>query len=88
MSTANNGKHKDNNNITNYLEPNKHNLLDLAEKNYGNLVEALATNAINAVGASSSDPKLSSMFASASNRDNVYRIEEQGSFHNSKGNIA
>ena len=50
-------------NITKYLESNKFNILDLAEKQYENLVEELTNNAINNVinaGASSppSDPKL------------------------------
>ncbi len=38
---------KDNNiNITKYLEFNKDRILDLAEKNYENLVEALTNDAI------------------------------------------
>jgi hypothetical protein len=40
-------QHKDNNNsITKYLESNKDKILDLAKKNYENLVEALTNNAI------------------------------------------
>jgi hypothetical protein len=95
MSTANNGKHKDNNNITNYLESNKHSLLDLAEKNYENLVEALATNAIDAVGASSlsnptpSLPQSSSpIFPDLSTQSYIFRIEESDTYHNSTGDIA
>ena len=50
------GQHKDNNNITKYLELNKDRILNLGEKNYENLVEALTKNAIdNAANASSSD---------------------------------
>jgi hypothetical protein len=47
-------KDKDNNNITNYLEVNKDRILNLAEKNYENLVEALTNNAISNTAASSS----------------------------------
>jgi hypothetical protein len=42
-----------NNNVIKYLQPNNDNILDLAEKHYENLVEALTNNAINA---SSSNP--------------------------------
>ena len=55
-------QHKDNNNnnnITKYLEFNKDSLLDLAEKNYQNLVEALTINAINTVADSPSNDTLS-----------------------------
>ncbi len=96
ISTTNVGdEHKDNsNNITKYLESNKFNILDLAEKQYENLVEELTNNAINNVinaGASSppSDPKLSSMFPRPSNGGDTYRrIERQRSFHNSEDDIA
>ena len=40
-------------NVTKYLESNKNSLLDLAEKYYENLVEALTNNAINTGPASS-----------------------------------
>jgi hypothetical protein len=50
MPSANNGEqYKDNNNnITKYLEFNKDTLLELAEKNYQNLVQPLRDNAIDA----------------------------------------
>jgi hypothetical protein len=45
---ANNGEQckDDNDNITNSLEFNKHSLLDLAQKHYEDLVEALTNDAI------------------------------------------
>ena len=43
----------DNNNISEYLKFNNASLLNLAEKHYGNLVEALADNAITLTSASS-----------------------------------
>jgi hypothetical protein len=57
ISSANDHEqHKDNNSITKYLDFNKDRILDLTEKNYENLVEALTNNAIdNAANASSSD---------------------------------
>ena len=95
MSTANNGKHKDNNNITKYIEFNKDRILYLSEKNYQNLVETLTNNAIDVVGASSlSNPTLSlpqsslSTFPGPSNKIATYRIEESEDYHNSKGDIA
>jgi hypothetical protein len=54
IPSGNNGEqHKDNNNGK-YLELNKDRMLNLGEKNYENLVEAFAKNAINVVDASSS----------------------------------
>jgi hypothetical protein len=47
-------QHKDNNNISKFLDFNKDSLLNLAEKNYENLVEALTNNAISSADASSS----------------------------------
>ena len=49
MTGVNDGaQHKDNHiNITQYFESNKDNLLDLAEKNYENIVEGLTNNVIN-----------------------------------------
>jgi hypothetical protein len=82
-STGNNGEqHKDNNNnnITNYLEANKHRLLDFAEKNYENLVEELTNSAIDT--AAASNPRLllpqssSSTFSSLSNQSDTHRIEK------------
>jgi predicted transport protein len=60
--TANDGEQdKDNNNdnVIKYLESNKDNLLDLAEKYYESLVEALTNNAISAAASSSSSSRLS-----------------------------
>ena len=53
---ANDGKqHKDNDiNITKYLEFNKDTVLNLAEKNYKNLLEALTNNSISSAVVSSS----------------------------------
>jgi hypothetical protein len=62
-ATANtSGQYKDNNyNITQYLEVNNDSILDLAEKNYENLVEVLTNNVIDtaASAASSSNDTLS-----------------------------
>jgi hypothetical protein len=68
MPTDSDGKqHEDNNNhITKYLESNKDSMLDLAEKHYETLVEALTNNAIFTATASSdailSLPQSSSTF--------------------------
>jgi hypothetical protein len=87
-------QHNDNNNsITQYIESNKDVLLDLAEKNYENLVEVLANNAIDiAAFASSSSlnptlslPQSSSTLPSPLNQSDIYRIVESESFDNSKG---
>ena len=83
-------QYKDNNNITKYLEFNKDKILDLAKKNYENLVEALTNNAINTAAPSNptlSLPQSSSTFANLSNQSDAYRIEESEIFHNSKGDI-
>jgi hypothetical protein len=54
IPSANDGEqYKDNNYITKYLELKKDSLLDLAERNYENLVEALTNNAIDTVVGSS-----------------------------------
>jgi hypothetical protein len=90
---ANDGQqHKDNDiNVTGYLEFNKDRLLDLAEKNYKNLVEALTNNIIDTAANSSNStlslPQSSSTFPNLSKSD-IYRKEESESFHNSKGDIA
>jgi hypothetical protein len=83
----------DSNNITKYLELNKDNLLDLAEKNYENLIEAFTKNAIdNAANASSSDPTLSlpssSAFLGPYNKSDTYKTDKEEMFHHSKGDIA
>ena len=47
MPSTNDGEqYKDNNNITKYLELNKDCLLNLAEKNYENLVQVLTNNVV------------------------------------------
>ena len=53
------GQYKDNNNIIKYLELNKDAILNLTEKNYENLVEALSDNVTNTAGVSSSNSALS-----------------------------
>jgi hypothetical protein len=61
IPSANDGeqyKNNNNNNITNYLEANKHRILALIEKNYENLVEALTNDSISR-SATSSNPTLS-----------------------------
>ena len=53
-ATANtSGQHKDNRNNIKYLESNKDSILDLFEKNYENLVEALTNDSISSTTASS-----------------------------------
>jgi hypothetical protein len=62
IPTTNNSEQRKYNdiNITKYLECNKDNLLDLAEKHYENLVEAMTNNVIDSAAAScSSNPTLS-----------------------------
>ena len=88
--TANTGYKDNSNNITKYLEANKDALLDLIEKQYEKLAEALTKNTIDiaASASSSSDPKLSSTFPRPSNRGNTYRIEDSEHYHNNKGDIA
>jgi hypothetical protein len=95
ISTTNDGEqHKDNDiNIIQCFESNKDSILDLAEKNYENLVQALTNNAIdNAVASSSFNPILSlpqssSTLSSPLNQSDIYRIEESESFHDDKGDI-
>jgi hypothetical protein len=82
-----------NNNIANYFKANKHTLVDLAEKNYEKLVEALTNNTINAAASSSSNsilssPRSPSIFSSPYNQSDIYRIEESEIYDNSKGDIA
>ena len=97
MSTnANDGeKHKENDNniVTKYLKSNKDSILNLAEKNYENLVEELTINAINTVAYSSSNsilslPQSSSRFSNLANENNIYRIEEAETYHNSEDDIS
>jgi hypothetical protein len=85
-------QYKDNHiNIAKYLELNKDRILNLGEKNYVNLIEALTNNAIDI--ASSSNPTLSllqsqSTVPGISNQNDMYRKEPSESFHNNKGDIA
>jgi hypothetical protein len=93
IPSANNGEQhtdNDNNNITKYLQLNKTRILDLSEKNYENLVEALANNGIDTAATSptpTSLPLSSSMFPSSSNQRDICRIEDSKTYHNSKGDI-
>jgi hypothetical protein len=88
IPSANDGENKDNNNITKYLESNKYSILDLAEKHYENLVEALTNNTINAA---SSNPTISlpssssSTFSAPSDQSDIYGIEKSENFHKNKG---
>lgn len=94
-STVNNGEQdKDNNdiNIAKYLEINRDRLLDLAEKNYKNLVEAQTNNIIDTAANSSNltlslPSSSSSIFSSPYNQSDNDRIEEPESFNNNKGDI-
>ena len=92
--TANTGYKDNSNNVTKYLEANKDALLDLIEKQYEKLAEALTKNTIDiaasASSSSSSDPKLSlpSSTLGSYNQNDMYRIEETEPYHNSKGDIA
>jgi septal ring factor EnvC (AmiA/AmiB activator) len=96
ISRANDGEqYKDNDiNITQYFESNKDRILDLAEKHYENLVEALTNNAIKTAADASSNSTLSLPQSSSTlnlspyNQSDSYRIEESEGFQNSKGDIA
>jgi hypothetical protein len=85
-------QHKDDINFTKYFETNKASLLDLAEKNYENLVEALTNNVINTAASSSSNPPpslpSSSAFLGPYNKSDTYKTEKEEMFHHSKGDIA
>jgi hypothetical protein len=68
-------------------------ILNLAEKNYENLVEVLTGSIIdNAMHASSNPtlslPQSSSTFPNLSDQSNTYRIEEPEIYDDSKGDIA
>ena len=95
ITDANNGKqHKDNHiNITQYFESNKDRILNLGEKNYQNIVEALTNNAMEATTYASPNstlslPQSSSTFPNLFNQRDTDIIKEAESFHNSKGDIA
>jgi hypothetical protein len=67
MPSANDGEqYKVNNNITKYLELNKDRILNLDEKNYENLVEALTNDSISGAAASSSNLTISLPSSSSS----------------------
>jgi hypothetical protein len=90
---ANDGEHKDNNNTIQYFESNKDRILNLGEKNYQNIVEALTNNAMEATTYASPNPTLSlsqssSTFPNLSNKNNIYRIEEAETYHNSEDDIS
>ena len=88
IPSANDGKQYIGNNATKYLESYKDSILDLAEKNYENLVEELTNNTINSAVASSSNttlslPQPSSTFPNPFNQSDSHRIEESDTHHNS-----
>jgi hypothetical protein len=92
IPSANDGEHKVNNNITKYLELNKDRILNLGEKNYENLVEALTNDSISNATTSSSKPTLSlpqssSTFSNPYNQSDTCRIQDSETYHNSKGDI-
>jgi hypothetical protein len=87
IPSANDGEQHEDNNITKYLESNKDTLLDLAEKNYENLVEALTNNVVDTTAdisfsfnLTSSLPSSSSIFVSPY-KSGTNRIEEPEHFH-------
>ena len=91
ITDANDDKqHKDNHiNITEYFESIKDRILNLGEKNYENLVEALTNGSISNAASSSSNspfllPQSSSTFLNLSNQSD----KESESFRNSKGDVA
>jgi hypothetical protein len=91
MVTPNNGEqHKDNHiNITQYFESNRDRIMNLGEKNYENLVEALTNNAIDTVASSiSSVLEPSSTFLGPCPQTYIHRVEESEGFHNNEGDIA
>jgi hypothetical protein len=95
IPSANDGEHKDNNNIIKYLQSNKDSILNLVEKNYENIVEALTNKFIGTTTTASpsssptlSLPQSSSTFPNLSDQSNTYRIEEPEIYDDSKGDIA
>jgi hypothetical protein len=77
----------DDNNVIKYLELNKTGILDLSEKNYENVVEALTNDSIaNAYSNPTlSLPSTSSTFSDPFDQNGIYRKEEPEGFHNNKG---
>jgi hypothetical protein len=79
-------QYKDNHiNITQYFESNKDRILNSAEKNYENLVEALTNNSIPNAVTSSSNPtsslysSSSLTFSAPSDQSDIYGIDEPDS---------
>jgi hypothetical protein len=92
IPSANDGEHKDNNNIIKYLESNKDRIIDLSKKNYENLVEVFTNNSLDTAASSSNPPFFlplsSATLPKISNQSDKYRIEQSESFRNNKGDIA
>jgi hypothetical protein len=87
IPSANDGEQHKDNNITKYFESIKDTLLDLAEKNYENLVEALTNNVVDTTADTSFSFNLTSSLPSSSStfvspyKSGTYRIEEPEHFH-------
>jgi spore cortex formation protein SpoVR/YcgB (stage V sporulation) len=89
MPSANDGEqYKDNNNIVKYLESNKDSILNLTEKHYESVVEALTDNTLDTAAAPSSSTSTlqlpsssSSTFSGPSDQSDIYGIEKSESFH-------
>ncbi len=77
-------QNKDNNdiNIAKYLEINRDSILDLAEKHYENLVEALTNNAVANTSPNPTLSSSSSTFPSSFDQSDIYRREESETYHN------
>ena len=92
IPSANDGEHKDNNNIIKYLESNKDRIINLSKKNYENLVEVFTNNSLDTAASSSNPPFFlplsSATLPKISNQSDKYRIEQSESFRNNKGDIA
>jgi hypothetical protein len=98
LTNVNDRRHNDNDdndNAIKCLESNKDNILDLTEKHYENIVEALTKDAIDiATSASSLNSTLSlphsssSAFSNSFDQIDIFRKEESESSHNRKGGIA
>jgi hypothetical protein len=75
--------------LSNTLNPTKNTFLDLAEKNYENLVEALTNNSF--ANASSNpkpaSPPSSSIFLNPYTQSYIFRIEESDTYHNSTEDV-
>jgi hypothetical protein len=81
---ANDGEqHKDNDiNVTKYFESNKDSLVDLVEKHYESLVEALTNDAIDNTSPNPTLSSSSSTFPSSFDQSDIYRREEPETYHN------